>query len=175
MWNPLDMRAFASFALTVLMSLPSTPGAAASVPVEGTQQEKTVIAEGEKGGHSWRLVGYRQDGALCVDLEIGTDSFGGCGRRAEGHLRVGSVGWTNQLPRWAIVHGQVSSAVAKLRARHYDGRIHGVRLWHSERFSRTFFVVFLEEGRRAQLTARSGSSELLARHRFSRDDLDFVP
>ena len=168
--RPLVMRHSVLMLVTFLCIAAGAqlPFASAGVGADG---DRTVIATGQKEGLDWALVGYRRDGGLCVDLEIGSSASGGCGRRTPGDLVVNGIAWTDDLPDQMIVMGRVSDRVGNLILRKHDGSTHKMRLLHSEEFSRTFFVAFPEEGHRATLTARTASSAFLARRRFTREEL----
>jgi hypothetical protein len=145
---------------TDLTVSPSTDGDGLHPPANGPVE---TIATGRVTGWDWELTGYESGEGLCVDLHLGSNSAGGCGSGGSRKpLRVGSIDYGSDLPNKLQVHGQLSGSVTSLRAK-FSGMVQEVRLHFSERFDRTFFVVFLPKEEGGRLIARNSSGRVLAR------------
>lgn len=131
----------------------------------------TTVARGRIHGITWRLLAYDSDHGLCVNLSVGSNSLGGCGREARGHLRVASQGWSEELPGFAQIHGAVSKAVTTLALHGPDRRDRVVRLLPSAAHSRTFFVLFVPLNEETTLSARDRTGRLLDRQQISASDV----
>jgi hypothetical protein len=128
-----------------------------------------TLGRGTVEGRRWRLTGYRSADGLCVDLHMGPNYGGGCGRPSKGHLSVGGIGWTQELPDLAQVDGEVSEEVTRLELRS-RGRTRDIELF--EGFGRTFFVAFVPTNERSVLTAYDREGKVLGRQALTRAELD---
>lgn len=131
-----------------------------------------TVAAGHIQGKRWWFTAYRSKDGLCVDLQVGLNSGGGCGSRPGDDLSMAGVGWTSDLPDLAQLEGQVSERVAKLTARSGDDAERELQLYPSERFGRTFYVAFVPFDDRIVLTAYDKEGDVLKRRVVPASELD---
>jgi hypothetical protein len=127
----------------------------------------SAVAEGVVSGQTWVLHAYESQAGLCVDLELGAGSAGGCGFNVPGKRDLGfSVGSQAGLSK-TMVHGVVSKRVTELRAKLKNGRTLDLGIINSpQRFDVNFFVAFLPRNTRGVIEARDDQGEVLQRKPF---------
>ncbi len=143
-----------------------SPHPSASPGQDGDHVDRTVpqsvVAKGTVSGRRWVLHAYENNFGLCVDLELGASSGGGCGFNVPGKRDLGfSFGSQAGLSK-TMVHGVASKRVTELRARLQGGRTRAIEIIESpQRFDVNFFVAFFPGNARGDIEARNEQGEVL--------------
>jgi len=136
-------------------------------PQDQSTGPKTVVGQGTVSGQRWRLLAYGSDSELCVDLDLGGGSGGGCGFDVPGRRDLGlSVGSQSGLSK-TIIHGVVSRRVATLVVALDDGeRIDVDIIESSDDFNVNFFVAFLPPDAKGSVEASGNQGTVLQKDRL---------
>jgi hypothetical protein len=148
-------------ALRTPQTRPPIQPAESPTPQDQHTGPKNVVAQGTIEGHTWTLVAYEGDNALCVDLEIASGSGGGCGFDVPGKRDLGlNVGSQRGVAR-TIIHGVVSKRVATVIVKLDSGKEVDVDVIESPNFNIDFFVAFLPPDAAGVIEARDDQRALL--------------
>ena len=128
---------------------------------------QSVVAQGTVSGQTWTLVAYESGSGLCVDLQLGSGSGGGCGFDVPDRDDLGlSVGSQAGLSR-TIIHGVVSKRVAQLVIRLDGGEHVDVQIIEGpSSFDVNFFADFLPPNVKGIVEARDHQGALLQERRL---------
>jgi hypothetical protein len=146
---------------------------------DGDAGLKTVVARGSVSGRPWTLVAYASEDGLCVDLQLGDGSGGGCGFGVSERALGLNVGSQAGLPK-TIIHGVVSKRVATLVVRLEGDEQTDVQIIEGpSSFGVNFFAEFLPPNAEGIVEARDVQGALLQTERLRplseiRDDKAFV-
>ncbi len=132
-----------------------------------TPDGQRVVAQGTVEGQTWSLLAYESDSGLCVDLQIGSVSGGGCGFDLSGSRELGvNVGSLGGLSK-TIIHGVVSKRVAKVITKLDGGQEMEVDVIDSLGFGVNFLVAFLPPDADGVLEAIGPQGGLLHKERLT--------
>jgi hypothetical protein len=144
---------------------PAGPGESPTPQDQETGPE-SVVGQGTVSGQTWTLVAYESGSGLCVDLQLGSGSGGGCGFDVPEKHDLGlSVGSQAGLSR-TIIHGVVSKRVAKLVVKLDGGEQMEVPIIQDPRFDVNFFADFLAAKAEGIVEARDDEGAPLQQERL---------
>jgi hypothetical protein len=153
------LRESADDGMPPVPSLSLTP-----IPQPGDQRvigPAVVLARGVVDRTPWKLLAYRSESGLCVDLEIEEGSTGGCGpvpMDREFEVSQGSVLGLDRM----IIHGKVSERVASVEVRPLDGGPIATEIISDPAgLGVSFFVQFVPRDTLGEIVALDAAGNLL--------------